>query len=481
MNTVLRMIDFWAVSPLLILLFGALIIILLESFAETIAKRFSFSVTIATLLAALGAAYYAPASDHPLLTPWLKFDALSHFFTLFFLIIGLASACLTAAFFQRFNATHGEFYFLLLSSLFGLILISSSADFLTLFLGIETLSISLYVLCGYMKKWGVSHEAAIKYFFMGALATSFFLYGIALIYGAIGTTRFDALLPAYHTMSNVSDKVLFLSGIGLVTLALAFEAAIVPFHVWAPDVYDGAPTPVTAFMSVGTKVGAFAAFMRLFLDALPHFDPLWNEGIALLAYPTLIYANIVAIRQTHLRRFFAYSGIAHAGFLLIPLAVGSSEAIPAMTFYLVVYALATLGAFAVVAFLDHCSSGVTLHELRGLFHRSPMLATCLGLCLLTLAGIPPTVGFFAKFYIFKLAFQAGYYGLVIVGLLTTILSVYYYLRIIAMMLSETPEEATSPKRTWPAATVGLIACGIIVLLSCYPAPLMELLGVFNKS
>lgn len=475
MNTSLGWTDFAALSPLLIILAGSLILLLVESFWENFSKKYSVYLTLLTLLVAFWATLVAPVSDSALLTPWLRFDTLVKFFTLFFLAIALATTLLAKAFFQRFIATEGEYFFLLLSALFGLILVGASADFLTLFLGMETLSLSLYVLCGYMKKWKISREAAIKYFFMGSLAAAFFLYGIALIYGATGTTRFDSLLPAYQAMLGGADKTLFLSGIGLVTLALVFEAAIVPFQVWAPDVYDASPTPVTALMSVGTKVGAFAALVTVFMVALPRFDLLWNQTLALLAYPTLIYANFVALRQTQLRRFFAYSGISHAGFMLIPLAVGTPEALTALLFYLIVYAIATLGAFAVLAYLDRGSEGVHLQDLRGLFQRSPYLAGVLTICFLTLAGIPPTIGFFAKFYLFKVAFEAGYYGLVFVGLLTTILAAYYYLRFVAVMFAPSPhkERLTS---LWPAAFVGLAACVAIALFSIFPALVLEWLN-----
>lgn len=476
MTITLTPIDYAAISPLLIVLVGALLVLLLESFAEEASRRFSALVTLIVIATAIYATLYAPVSDNPLLADWIRFDPLSRVFGLLFLAIGFASTLLSAAFFERFEATRGEFYFLLLSSLFGLLLIGMSADFLTLFLGLETLSIALYILCGYMKGWEVSHEAAIKYFLMGALAAAFLVYGIALIYGAVGTTRFDALLAGYKGLKNSSEQTLFMGGIALVTLGLAFKAAIVPFHVWAPDVYEGTPTPVTAFMAVGTKAGAFAAFVRVFFDALPHFDPVWNEGIALLVYPTLIYANIVALRQVQLRRFFAYSGISHAGFLLIPLAAGTSDALSALIFYLVVYSLATLGAFAVMAFLDDRSRGVLITDLKGLFKRSPWLAGALTLCMLTLAGIPPTAGFFAKFYLFKVAFEAGYYALVVVGLLTTILSAFYYMRIVAVMFSEAPVQAAPPARLAPAAVVGLVTVAALVILSCYPAPLLSLLA-----
>lgn len=476
MNTLLSSADYGAISPLLILLTAGLILLIVESFAEKMAKKISFFLAAFSFLLAIAAAYFAPESNHPLLTPWLRFDPAARFFTLLFLAIGLASTFLASAFFRRFEATQGEYYFFLISSVFGLVLIGSSADFLTLFLGLETLSIALYILCAYMKAWEVSKEAAMKYFIMGALAAAFLLYGIALIYGAVGTTQFEGLLDRFLALNETSAKALFMGGIAFVTLGLAFKAAIVPFHLWAPDVYDGAPSPVTAFMAVGTKAGAFAAFARVFLSALPQFDPLWNEGIAWLAIITMIYANILAIRQAQLRRFFAYSGISHAGFLLIPLAAGASDSLAALSFYLVIYSAATLGSFAVLAYLDKNSEGVFLRDLEGLFNRSPFLAGILTLCLLTLAGIPPTAGFFAKFYLFKIAFQAGYYTLVIVGLLTTIISAYYYVRIISIMFSESSEKAAPLPHLWAAAAVGVVSFAVIIIVSFYPEPLMALLS-----
>lgn len=479
MNTSLSFTDILAISPLLILLTGGLILILLESFFTSSVKKWAAGISLLTLLVAGAAAIAAPVSRSPLLTNWLQFDSLAHFFTLLFLAIGVASTLLAIPFFKRFQASQGEYYFLLLSAIFGLILISSSADFLTLFIGLETLSIALYILCAYIKAWNISKEAATKYFLMGALAAGFLLYGIALIYGAVGTTRFSELLPGYQAIASSYDKALFLAGAAFVTLGLAFKAAIVPVHVWAPDVYAGAPTPVTGFMAVATKIGAFAAFVRVFMQSLPEFNPLWHQAIAWLAGPTLIYANYVALRQTQLRRFFAYSGIAHAGFLLIPLAVGGQEAMSALLFYLVVYALATLSCFAVLAFLDKKEGGVHFHDLHGLYTHSPLLACILALSLLTLAGIPPTAGFLAKFYLFKVAFQAGYYGLVVVGLLTTILSAFYYLRMIALMFTK-PAAEEAPRDSLPAFSVAAFCLVAILALSIYPEPLLNLISGIDK-
>lgn len=477
MMAALELVDLAALSPFLVLLGFALVVLLLETFADQAARHLSFMVTAVGFVLAILTAHFAPSSDNPLLTPWLRFDSFSHFFTLFFLTVGLISTFLADSFFQRFESSRGEYYFLLLSSVFGLTLIASAADFLTLFLGLETLSIALYVLCGYMKKWQLSGESALKYFLIGSVAAAFLLYGIACVYGATGTTQFAGLLKGYQNLPEASTgQFLFLGGIAFITLGLAFKAAIVPFHAWAPDVYDGAPNPVTAFMAVGTKAGAFAAFALVFLIVLPQFDLRWNQGLAWLAVATMIYANFVALRQVQLRRFFAYSGISHAGFLLIPIVAGNSESLSSLEFYLVIYALSTFAAFAVFAMLDQNSKGVDIHDLQGLFRRSPWIAVILTLSLLTLAGIPPTAGFFAKFYVFKSAFQAGYYSLVIVGLLSTILAVFYYLRIVSTIFSEAPSEKPTLIRYWPAMVVGVLSSAAIFLLSFYPEPLMAFIG-----
>lgn len=478
MNSSLNQVELLALSPFLVLLTGALIVLLVETFWEKASRQISFYLTLLTIACAGVAVILSPESHHQLLTPWLRFDTIARSFNTLFLGIGFGSVLLSDPFFKRFGATKGEFYFLLLSSLFGLLLIGSSADFLTLFLGLETLSISLYVLCGYMKTWNVSHESSIKYFLIGSIAAAFLLYGFALIYGAVGTTRLDALMAGYKGLQG-SKQVLFMAGTALITLGLCFKAAIVPFHMWAPDVYDGAPTPVTGFMAVGTKAGAFAAFAIIFLVSLPQFNLEWNRLISYLAFPTLIYANYVAIKQEQLRRFFAYSGISHAGFLLIPIAVGTSQALPALLFYLIVYAFATLGAFGVISYLDTRPNGVLLKDLHGLFKKSPFLATVLAICLLTLAGIPPSIGFFAKLYLFKLAFQAGYYALIVVALLTTVLSAYYYLRIVVIMMTDKPTETVEKPELLhspPALALVVICCISLLALSIYPQPILNLLS-----
>lgn len=461
--------DLHALAPLLILFMGSLGVLLMESFASAFAKKYALYVTLGILLAAGIASFIAPSSTNPLLTPWIRFDLLAKFFNLFFIAIGFGVVLISPKF-------HGEYFFLILSSVIGLLLIGASSDFLTLFLGVEALSIPLYILCGFIKKREISHESAVKYFLTGALATAFLVYGIALIYGAIGTTQLNLLHSRFQSLENTQDLSLFFGGITFITIALLFKAAIAPFHQWAPDVYAGAPTSVTSFMAIGTKAGAFAALLLIFLVALPNFDIHWNEAISWLAILTLIYANFVALKQTQMRRFFAYSGIAQAGFLLIPLAAGTEDAKWALLFYLVVYALATLGCFAVLNALDERQEGVRLQDLRGLYKRSPYLCLFFSLCLLTLAGLPPTAGFLAKLLILKEAFAAGYLSLVIVGLLCGILSIYYYLRPIAIMLGEPPEGKSIRSQDFGREKITGYAVSIaIIAISLFPYPLWNYL------
>lgn len=462
--------------PLSLLIGGALLLLILESFFPKKALKASFPICFITLCAAFMAIYWTGSTGAAALDGWIAFDPLGRNLALIFLAIGAACACLAAPLFRAFPLSAGEYYFLLIAAVFGLILVGIAADFLTLFIGIETLSLALYIWCGYIKEGRYSSEAALKYFLLGALGAAFLLYGIALIYGAVGTTQFAQLLTGYKSLTDRPEQLLFLSGISLVSVGIGFKAAIFPFQVWAPDVYCGAATPVAAFMAVGTKIGAFAAFARLFLVALPGFHPAWNQGMRWLAILTLIFANCVALRQTHLRRFFAYSGIAHAGFLLIPIIVGGQEAIQALLFYLSIYALATLGAFGVVGYVDCNGEDPSMHHLKGLFNRAPLLAFVAALCLLTLAGIPPTVGFYAKLYVLKLAYGAGYFPLVAVALLTSVLSAFYYLRMVLYLFAQ-PEEKRNTQvqfltTSFPAFLVVLTMGSALLFFSFYPLSLL---------
>lgn len=468
--------DCFAMSPLIILLCAALVLMLWSAFSKRLEGGIPCVITILFLLCALGMAGLAPPSEHPLLTRWVSFDPLARMFIFLFLIVGIVSAVLGEVALIATGTSRAEYFFFLVTSVAGLLLIGMAADLLTLFLGLEILSLSLYVWCGIVRGWERGREAAMKYFFSGALATVFLLYGIAMIYGGVGTTELALLYGRFQTLSTGGDTFLFLGGIGLLTASLAFKGALFPFHAWAPDVYEGAPTPVTAFMAIGTKMGAFAALARLFLLALPQFNLLWSSAVAWLAILTMGYANLLALRQSHLRRFFAYSGISHAGFMMLPLVVGGYESLLPLSLYLVVYGLATLAAFAVVISIDIGEQGASLHDLKGLWFRSPGLSVILILALLTLAGMPPTIGFFAKFYLFQMALQVGNVSLVVVGLLTTVLSAFYYLRIISLLFEE--REPAPLLSFWPPACMSAPAGICLCLFSLFPDLLFQLLQRF---
>ncbi len=474
MNLTLTLQDYLALSPFLIITSFALLILLLESFANHLARRFSIYLACFSIALAFVATAMTYSSTHPLLTPWIRFDALKTTFNALFLGVGFVSCLLGKVFLDKEvhskAISAGEYYFLLLSSLFGLMLIGASNDFLTLFIGIETLSIPLYILAVYIKRVKVSGEAALKYFLMGGLAAAFLVYGVAFVYGAVGTTNFQSLSTAYGAMKeNGGNGAYFFSGLAMIMGALAFKAALVPFHNWAPDVYQGAPTPVVAFMAVGTKLGAMAAFAIVFLIAMPNIDNKVSFCMAALAAITLVYANFVATRQTQLRRFFAYSGMSHAAFMLIAILTGSSEAISALVLYFIVYALATMGAFAVLATLGEDDEELSFEAVRGLFSKSPFLALAFSLCLLTLAGIPPTAGFLAKFYVLKLAYYAGYQWLVALALLTAVLAAFYYLRLMAIMFTvDALPRRQSPKVSRPAFCVAAIAGLALIYVSLFP-------------
>lgn len=456
----MSLLDLLSLLPFLIILLGALTLLAITTFSKNFSNKSFASLTLAIIALTGVATLFNFSSTNPLITAWIGFDKSTQFYLLFFQAIVFFVTLFSPSYLSKFSKNAGEYFFLLLASLFGLMLIGTAQDFLVLFLGLETLSLSLYILCGYIKTWGLSLESSMKYFFLGSVGAALLLYGIAFIYGAFGTTSFNALsiMP--------EDTFLYLIGITFITVGLLFKAAIFPFHSWAPDVYDGSPTPITAFMSVGTKVGAFVALIKVFLVTLP-LIPIWNEMISILSIISLIYANFTALKQVQLRRFFAYSGIAQSAFLLIPFVSHTNDAIQSLNFYLIIYALATLASFTMLLFVDHSPNGVMIKDLKGLYYRSPLLASVLSVALLTLAGIPPTVGFLGKLYILKVAFQAGFVALTIVAVLTSIVSAFYYLRIISYLFRE-PKELVyfSSSRALTISAVLTTCC--LIVLSIFP-------------
>ncbi len=372
------------------------------------------------------------------------------------LAVWLSEDYLTAA-----RLEHGEYYALLLVAALGTMLLAASADLLMIFLGLETLSIPLYVLAAFAREKPRSQEAGMKYFLLGAFSTAFFLFGLALIYGAVGTTSLDRLAARVA----LAPPVMVLSGIGLTTIGLGFKGAVVPFHAWAPDVYEGAPLPVTAYMSVIAKIGAFAAMLRVFSMAFATQAFHWAPLLGALAVLTMVVGNVAAVRQTNLKRLLAYSSIAHAGFILLGVVAATPGGGSAVVFYLVAYTLMTLGAFGVLLMLRRAGEEAeSLTDLMGLAGRSPVLAVAMTLFMVSLAGLPPTAGFFAKLYIFSAIIEAGGVGMAIVGVLASVVSVYYYLRVAYTMYGgQFSTDVRIVGGRWAMAAVMVAAVGVLAL------------------
>lgn len=363
--------------------------------------------------------------------PMVVVDNFAVFINGTLLLTGILAILISTHFMRENGLERPEYYMLMLFSLSGMMLMGMSNDLMLIFIALELLSIPLYIMSGFAWPREDSEESAMKYFLLGAFSSAIFVFGIALTYGATGTTSLPLIV---ETVS--SESVLAIAAMAFILVGLGFKVAAAPFHMWTPDVYEGAPTATTAFMSVGAKVAGFAALLRILLIAFPNMGDGWIGAVAILATLTLIIGNVVAISQKNIKRLLAYSSIAHAGYILIALAaaLNSQDGVSSVLFYMFVYLFSNLGAFAIVMALEKKQGeGVLLDDYKGMFKRSPGWALALAVFLLSLAGIPPTAGFVAKFYIFRAAVDAGMVWLAIVGVITAVVSTYYYLRVIYFM------------------------------------------------
>ncbi len=354
-------------------------------------------------------------------------------FSVYFDLIFIAAAIITILMAHRYMIVHGidryEFYAMLLFSVVGMMTMTSSTDLVVIFLGLEIMSVPLYVMAGFARNDLKSNESSIKYFMMGAFATGFLLYGIALIYGAAETTDLRRIMTDFAYISSRSGMLLY-SGAFLVLVGFGFKIAAVPFHMWVPDVYEGAPTPVTAFFSVAPKAAGFAALLRIFICGMPALND-FTPIFWILAVLTMTGGNLMALMQKNIKRMLACSSIAHAGYVLVALTAGGEGAVSAAVFYLLAYTFFNLGGFAVVTMLDSRSgSEAQISEMKGLAARYPYLAALLALFMFALVGLPPTAGFFGKFFILSEAVKQGQITLVIIAVLNSFVSVYYYLRVV---------------------------------------------------
>lgn len=370
-----------------------------------------------------------------------------------------------------------EYVFLMLNSVLGMIIVIMSNDLIVTFIGIETMSLCLYILCAMSKEDVLSKEAALKYFILGSFASAIFLYGVAFIYGTVGSTYFPDILEAVGTL--IATNKLFTIGLGLVVLGFAFKVSIFPLHAWTPDVYHGAPTPVTAFMATAVKASTFIAFLRLFNSDGYGDARQFQSVLEWLAVLTMVIGNVAAVMQDNFKRMLAYSSVAHSGYLLIGLiAAGFGSNFDAgatsVIFYLFSYSLMTLGTFALVAMFERAeNTSMGMNDLKGLASRHPFLSLSLTILLLSLAGLPPTLGFFGKFFLFSAAIEQDMYWLVFWGVINSVISVYYYLRPIVMMYmsEEQPAEVVGTS-SMTRMTVVFTAL-LVVFLGLYSSPVLK--------
>ncbi len=397
-------------------------------------------------------------------------DNFALFFEILFAILGILTVALSHSYLRKRGMLESEFHILIMGAVIGMMVLASATSLVTVFLGLELLSIALYIVCGFARTESRSQEAAAKYLLVGGFASAFVLYGMALIYGAAGTTVIPDIATRLASAS-LSNPLLVL-GIVLMGVGFAFKVSAAPFHMWTPDVYQGAPIPVTAFMSVGTKAAAFAMIVRVFAGGLPHLSPEWQVLLAFVAATSMIVGNLMAIAQSSLKRLLAYSGVAQAGYILIGVIAGGTSGLAAVLYYLFVYMFMNFGAFAVITLLagpEGDRDGFA--DLEGLAQRNPVMAVLMSIFMLSLAGFPPTVGFFGKLFLFTAGVSAGYTWLVVLAVLMSVVSVFYYVRVLIPIWSPSVRRDRVPASISSTSVIALSGVASL-LLGVYPTTLL---------
>ena len=458
--------DFIALLPLIVLVGWTTVLVLVDAFLFRERPAVTAGLAAVGLALSLGLAITQFGQEYTAFSGLAVVDGFSIFLNVLFLSSGLVGLALAYDYLNRLDMNRGEYYYLLLFSISGMMLMSSAADLIMVFLSLELLSIPLYVLAGFARPRVDSEEAALKYFLLGAFAGGFVLYGVALIFGATGSTALAQIVAAVN--AGAANMIWLAAGAGLILIGLGFKVAAVPFHMWTPDVYQGSPSAVTAFMAVGAKAGGFAALLRVLVVAFPQVSADLTPILWILAALTLFLGNFVAIAQSNIKRMLAYSSIAHAGYILMatvpygnPLVSG--DAVAAALFYLVAYALTNFGAWAVVIALEKAEhTGLNLDDYAGLGRKYPALAAAMTVFMLSFTGIPPTLGFVGKFYLFRTVLEGGFIWLALIGVFTSLVSAYYYLRVVVIMYMREGDPVVR-RDPWLQITVGATAIATVVL------------------
>ena len=461
--------DFYRLAPEIVLCATGALLMLVEPFLSSRRRRVAGVLALLGAVASLASTFYLKALPGKAFNGLLAIDGFSFFFHV---LVGTVAALVilgSADYLEREQLRGGEYYALVLFATAGMGVMASAQELVTGFIGLEMSSISSYILAGYRRDAPKSNESAMKYFLLGSFATAFFLYGIALLYGGTGTT----ILPQMNGSAAPPNLMLVRLGLALIFIGLAFKVAAAPFQVWTPDVYEGAPTPVTALFSAGPKAAAFALLLRIFATVTAAQD-FWFWALWIAAALTMFVGNLGALVQTNLKRLLAYSSIAHAGYILVAFAARSEIGLAAVLYYLLAYALMKLGAFTVVAHLGGTGERhLEIDDYAGLGQRQPFTAAALSLFLLSLLGLPITAGFLGKFYIFKAALDSGLIWLAVLMAVNSVIGAYYYLRVIVVMYMREPQQAVGATRVpVPVATVLLLAAIATVYLGLFPNRVM---------
>ncbi|MBI4654538.1 MAG: NADH-quinone oxidoreductase subunit N [Nitrospirae bacterium] len=460
--------------PEIILICSALIILLLNLVVKR-KETLAFTGLVGTLVSAYSSfKLYALSLSGSEFMGMFAFDGYSIFFKFIFYINIVLTIFISIRYISIEMASFGEYYALLLFATSGMMIMASATDLMVIYLGLELMALSTYILTGILRKQVRSGEAAIKYFLLGAFSSAFLLYGISLTYGLTGTTNLKEIAVAMETLNLLGSPV-FLLGLIFFIVAFGFKIALVPFHMWAPDAYEGAPTSITAFMSVGPKAAGFAVLGRVFFEAFGSMHVQWSSILIPLSVLTMLVGSVTAIAQTNIKRMLAYSSIAHAGYALLGIITGTSEGLSSMMNYMLIYAFMNIGAFAVVIMLrSEGFMGEELSDYEGLAKTRPVASSLMLIFMFSLTGIPPTAGFIAKFYIFMSAINAGYTYLVIIAVIFSAVSAFFYLRVVMYMYMKEPK-AEVVLSTSTAMNIALTVTVVSTLvIGVFPSALIEL-------
>ena len=457
--------DFYTILPLTFLTVWSCLLLLADLFIPKNSKGFTAFLSALGLAVTLGLTVTQSGSENVGFNNMVVVDGFSVFVNIILLASGLLGIALAYGYLKRMGLERGEYYTLMLFSVSGMMLMAQAADLIIIFLALEWLSIPLYVLAAFARPNLQSEEAGVKYFLLGAFSTGFVVYGTALIYGATATTSLGGI---FYAAANGAPSLLLTIGAALLLVGFGFKVAAVPFHMWTPDVYQGSPTAVTAFMSSGAKIAGFAALLRVFATAFPSLSVDITDVIWVLAALTMIVGNLTAISQTNIKRMLAYSSIAHAGYILMAFVpYGNKEVMPvsvaAALFYLVSYAVTNFGAWAVVISLEKAEGkGLEIGDFAGLAKKYPALAVGMTVFMLSFIGFPPTLGLVGKFYLFRAVVAGGFTGLAIIGVVTSLVSAYYYLRVVVNMYMREGDPVVD-RDPWLVFTVSVTAVAAVVL------------------